>query len=621
MNKKLPVPLCMVFCGFMGICALSLVNVNTLKGEGTLDNSSRANEILNRERRNLEKLQTQLQILETQKDEEKQIQKNEPQNVEHVNRKQVNKAPIVIKPNENIVLTKEIGEYEVPVYSIDATQVKIADILQALSASFGKSLIVDEDVDSAYLSSYVNISIQKSPLRDILEVVLGIRGLEFIQDEDSIYVITLSKLNEDKAFEYYRDKGVQLYQKAQLKYPNDSRVAKAYLELGNYYYDLGFNFLALQEYKSVLGKYKEPLLVKEALFKTGRCYASLKDYENARRVYFQFMYSYPKDPFVDDALLSIGDSLVEQGLYHKAIDIYERVIREYPKEDTACSAQFNMAKTYVIMGNYRNALQSFLQAREKYHAGQMRVESDQMRVEIEYQIGNCLYFLNEYQDAGSVLGNLLVVAPGEEGELMENASFLLGDCFYKQDNYLAAFQIFRKTIDTYSKSNNVPYGMYYIGKSLRAMNMSDSAIQTFRDGIQAYPDDNYASKMALEIGNCYFDRGDYNLAYHAFDNFVKQYPTSELAVEGRIGTADALYHDKKYEEAIHSYLELLKTNDEEKIRLYAFKRIGDCYKSMGKLEQAVKSYLLGLDKDEVVPKPLLPADAPPDETARNTQPL
>jgi len=614
MNRKLLVTLCMVVCGFMGIFAIFLVNVTTLQGEEMPDSSGSINEKLDIEKRNLEKLRTQLQILETQKDEEKQVQKIEPQNVEQENNKQLNKAPIIINPNENIVLTKETGEYGVSVYSIDATQVKITDILQALSASFGKSIIVDEDVDAVYLSSYVNISIQKSPLQDILEVVLGIRGLEFIQNEDSIYVITLSKLNEDTAFEYYRDKGVQLYQKAQLKYPNDRRVEKAYLELGNYYYDLGFNFLALQEYKIVLEKYKEPQLTKEALFKTGRCYDRLKDHENARRVYFQFMYNYPKDPLVDDALLSIGDSLVEQGFYHKAIDIYERVIREYPNEDTACRAQFNMAKTYVTMGNYRGALQSFLQASEKYDSGQMRFE-------IEYQIGNCLYLLNEYQDAGSVLVNLLVSEPGGEGELKENASFLLGDCFYKQNNYLAAFQIFRRAIDTYSKNNKVPYGIYFMGKSLSAMNMPDSAIQTFRDGMQAYPDSDYASKMALEIGNCYFDRGDYNLAYHAFSNFVKQYPNSELVVEGMIGAADALFHGKKYDEAINRYLDLLKTSNEEKIRRYAFKRIGDCYKSMGKLEQALKAHLVGLDKDEVAPKALLHTDTSLDETNSTTQPL
>ncbi len=610
MNKRLSVKLWLILSAFIEIFTISLVQAGQ-----NIDSPSVMSEKLNTEKRSLEKLQTQLQILETQENEEERTQETEAQTNEQENTKQINKTPIVINPNENIVLTKEIGEYGVAVYSIDATQVKITDILQALSASFGKSIIVDEDVDAAYLSSYVNISIHKSPLQDILEVVLGIRGLEFIQNEDSIYVITLSKLKEDAAFEYYRDKGVQLYQKAQLKYPNDRRVAKAYLELGNYYYDLGFNFLALQEYKIVLGKYKELQLVKEALFKTGRCYDSLKDHENARRVYFQFMYSYPKDPLVDDALLSIADSFVEQGLYHKAIDVYERVIREYPKEDTACRSQFNMAKTHVKMGNYRGALQSFLQAREKCDSGQMRFE-------IEYQIGNCLYLLNEYQDAGSVLGNLLVSElGGGEGELMENASFLLGDCFYKQDNYLAAFQIFRRAIDTYSKNSKGPYGMYFMGKSLSAMNMTDSAIQTFRDGMQAYPDSDYATKMALDIGNCYFDRGDYNLAYHAFDNFVKQYPTSELMVEGMIGKTDALYHDKKYEEAIKSYLELLKTNDEEKIRQYAFKRIGDCYKSMGKLEQAIKAYLVGLDKDEVAPKSLLPTDALLDETTGNTQPL
>ena len=609
MNKMLSVKLWLILLAFIEIFAISLA-----QGGQNIDSPSNMIDELNTEKHNLEKLRTQLQILETQEDEEKQVQKIETQNVEQENNKQLNKDPIVIRPNENIVLTKETGDYGVSVYSIDATQVKITDILQALSASFGKSIIVDEDVDSAYLSSYVNISIQKSPLQDILEVVLGIRGLEFIQNEGSIYVITLSKLNEDTAVEYYRGKGVQLYQKAQLKYPNDRRVAKAYLELGNYYYDLGFNFLALQEYKIVLGKYKEPQLTKEALFKTGRCYDRLKDHENARRVYFQFMYNYPKDPLVDDALLSIGDSLVDQGLYHKAIDIYERVIREYPNEDAACRAQLNMAKTYVTMGNYRNALQSLLQARAKYNSGQMRSE-------IEYQIGNCLYLLNEYQDAGSVLGNLLVSESGGEGELMENASFLLGDCFYKQNNYLAAFQIFRRAIDIYSKNNKVPYGICFMGKSLSAMNMPDSAIHTFRDGMQAYPDHGYASKMALEIGNCYFDRGDYNLAYHAFSNFVKQYPNSELVVEGMIGTADALFHGKKYDEAINRYLDLLKTSNEEKIRRYAFKRIGDCYKSMGKLEQALKAYLVGLDKDEISPKSLLRTDTPLDETTGTTQPL
>jgi len=158
MNRKLLVTSCMALCGFMGIFAIFPVNVTTLRGEEIPDSSGSINEKLDIEKRNLEKLRTQLQILEIKEDEEKEIQNSEPRNVEQESSKKLRKVPIVINPNENIVLTKEIGEYGVAVYSIDATQVKVADILQALSASFGKSIIVDEDVDSAYLSSFLNIS-------------------------------------------------------------------------------------------------------------------------------------------------------------------------------------------------------------------------------------------------------------------------------------------------------------------------------------------------------------------------------------------------------------------------------------------------------------------------------
>lgn len=572
---------------------LAIFTFPSVQGEEITDIPFDIHEKLNLEKHNLEKLQMQLQILETKEDVGNLNQKTQFHTGEQNKNNQVNRPPIVINPNENIVLTKEIGEYGVPVYSIDATQVKVADILQALSASFGKSIIVDDEVDPAYLSSYINISIQKSPLQDILEVVIGMRGLEFIQNEDSIFVTSLSKLNIDTAFEYYRDKSIHLYQKAQIKYPNDRRIVKAYFELGNYYYELGFNFLALQEYQIIVGKYRSSPQAKEALFKIGRCYDNLKDPESARRAYFQFLCSYPKDPLADDALLSIGDSLVEQGLFNKAIDIYEKVIREFADDDTAPTrAQFHMAKAYVKMGDYRTAIQLFLKARGKHY-------SDQMRAEIEYQIGYCLYLLNEYQDAGNVLGNFL--ANEQREEFKEDASLLLGDCFYKQDNYLGAFQIFRKTIETYPKSNKVPYGIYCMGKSLKAMNMSETAIKVFREGIQAYPDNDYATIMALETGRCYFDKGDYWLAYNAFDSFVRQYPQSELVVEGMIGMADALLNDKKYVEAINSYLGLLKKSNAVKIRRYAFNRIGECYKSMGKLEQAIKAYQMGLgdDKDTI----------------------
>lgn len=574
------------------LCVLLVISgFSYAQGEQGENNVNNIQEKLTIENHNLEKLRTQLQILETSNKKERLGQGKDSQPRERKRGKQDNKTLVVINPNENITITKEIDEYDIPVCSIDAVQVKMTDVLQALSASFGKSILVDDELDPTSLASYVNISIKKSSLQDILEAVLGMRGLEFIQDNDVIFVTSLAKFNLETTFEYYRDKSIQLYQKAQIKYPNDQRIVKAYFELGNYYYDLGFYFLALQEYQIIVGKHRSSQEAKEALFKIGQCYDKLKDSESARRAYFQFLCSYPKDPLVSEAFLSIGDSLAGQGFYYKAIDIYKKIIHEHAEDVTGAvaNAQFRMARTYMLMGDYRNAIQLFLKVRWKH-------SSEQTRSEIEYQIGNCLYLLNEYQDAGNVFGNYLASEQG--GEFRENAGFLLGDCFYEQSNYFGAFQIFQKTIESYPGSDKVPYGRYYTGKCLRAMNMIESAIKVFRDGMQLCPEDAYAAKMALEIGKCYFDMEDYWLAYNAFDNFVKEYPHDEFVVDGMIGIADSLFNDKKYTEAIDSYLRVLKTLNNNQIKYYVFNRIGECYKKMGKLDEAIKMYQISLSNGE-----------------------
>lgn len=594
----------LILCLFSGTAAIS-----TGQGETTPDSSYQSREALSLEKSNLEKLNIQLRILEMDANEDAQ----KPQGAEVKISKpdigiQEDSSSIVINPNENVMITKEMGEYGVPVYSINATLVPISDILNALSASMGKSIIVDEDVDPMCIASPLTISIQKNPLQDILEVILGARGLEFTRDDNSIFVTSLSKLNIDTASEYYRDKGAHLYQKAQIKYPNDQRVVNAYFELGNYYQDLGFHFLALQEYKIILEKHKSSPLKKEALFQIGRCYDNLRDPENARRVYFQFIYSYPNDPLTDDALLLIGNSFLQQGLYTKAIDVYEKVLREYTDAETVVWAKYNTAKTYEIMGNYKNAIQSFLLAREKCSVVQLKPE-------IEYHIGSCLYLLGEYQDAGNVLGNLLETH--DEGDFTENAGFLLGDCFCKQNDPFVAFQVYKKMVGAYPKSDKVPHGIYWMGKCLKAMSMHESAIKVFSDGVQKFPNDWYAIRMALEIGRCYADGGNYRAAYNDFDSFIKQYPNSELLVDGMLGMADALFYSKEYEKAINGYLDIVKKDSGENVKNYAFNRIGDCYKSLGHLEKATMAYNTVLGKGEgAVQNALQPSDTT--DNASNT---
>ncbi|MEK7359254.1 MAG: hypothetical protein AAB422_02665, partial [Planctomycetota bacterium] len=216
------------------LCCGTVV-VSTARGETKPESHSRSRESLNLEKSNLEKLNIQLRILEMEAREDalrpqKDVALTPKPDVDE----QEEGEPVVINPNEDVMITKEMGEYDVPVYSIETTLVPASDILNALSASMGKSIIIDEDVDPMCLSQPLTISIPKSPLLDILEIILGTRGLEFTRNDNSIYVTSLSKLNVDTASEYYRDKGARLYQKTQIKFPSDQRVVNAYFALGNY---------------------------------------------------------------------------------------------------------------------------------------------------------------------------------------------------------------------------------------------------------------------------------------------------------------------------------------------------------------------------------------------------
>lgn len=550
-----------------------------------IDESSELSESLNKELRNLEMLQMQLQILRDQELEEKEDNGAGTKAAEKKSGAPEERKEVFIQPNENIMLKKELDEYDMPVYSINAKQVQVSEILKALSAVYGKSIIVDEEIAPEYLSSFINVSIKKSPLQDILEVIIGMRNLEFIPKENAIFVTSLSQLNVDTASDYYKDKAAQIYQRAQIKYPNDKMVVKAYYELGNYYYDLGFNFLALQEYQVVVKKYITSLFAKDALFKIGDCYYRLNDPESAIRAYFQFIYGYPKDPLIADAFMGIGDSLMMQGFYVRAKDTYERVLNGYPETEIAAKAQLNIAKALAKMEKHREAIRALMEARELYN-------SLHIGAEIEYLIGKCLFSLKEYEDAKTVLGNFLANAGNER--YAEDASFLLGECFYNNENYVEAFQVFKRALETYPNSSNVPRGMYFLGKSLRAMHFYDSAIKTFREGIQFWPTNEYADKMAMEIGWCYFDDDNYARAQEGFKDFIKKYLYSKVLIEGMVGLADALFCEKKYEQAVKAYIDVLGNSSEKEIRAFAFERIGACYKAMGKLEQAIKAFRLEL---------------------------
>lgn len=525
--------------------------------------------------------------------------------------------------NENLSINKRRGKYGTVLYSISADLVPIDEILQVLVTTSGKKIIVDDDIDRDKLYSIVSIYLKDIPLVDIIDTIFGAKGFETIISENLIFVTLPAKLNVDSSYGYYQEKAIQAYQKVMIKYPEYEGIVRAYYELGNFYLASNLPSIALQEFKTVIANYPDHPLARESMLNEGKSYEMLDDVENSKRSYLKYVESYPHSNEVDDAYLKIGDLWRKQENYEKAIEIYKYIIEEYHDRDTVVFANMRLGNAFVDSGKVSEALQTFLSMKKKFRNGSHKskltenilagdnvedlsdqfhpdseswegdmsnqlVLPDNLRCELEYQIGNCYYLLGKYNEAIRILKDFGFYE--EDNYMLDNAYYKLADCFFKTEDYLTAFQLYKNALAEFPNSSLSSHGFLYSGKSLRKMKMLDNAIENLKQGLSKHQGSIYADSMKFEIGLCYLDDENYKRAVETFEEIAEGKRDEDMVIKANIYAGISLARDKQQEKAIEHYRKALKGDSLEKRTDWVSKLVGDSYAELGLLAEAVKAY-------------------------------
>jgi tetratricopeptide (TPR) repeat protein len=515
--------------------------------------------------------------------------------------------------NEKLFVNKRTSDYGTVLYSIKADLVSIDEILQILVSTSGKKIIIDEDIDKEELYSVISIYLKNTPLVDIIDIILGAKGFETIISEGLIFVTLPTKLNVVSSYGYYQEKAIQAYQKAMIKYPDYEGIVRAYYELGDFYLTSKFPSIALQEYKAVVANYPDHALAKKAESKEGKCYEMLDDLENAKKSYLNYVQKYPLSPDVDDTYLIISDLWRKQGEHEKAIEIYHYVIKEYHDRDTVMLAYMQLGNTYLDSGDYSSALQTFLSMKGKFQSeshesdllentladttndiqdSRRLILPDALRYELEYKIGNCYYLLGKYNEAILTLHKFVFYE--KENEMLDDAYYKLADCFFKTEDFLTSFQLYKGALTEYSESRLSPHGFLYSGKSLRQMNMLGNAIEVLNQGLVKHQDSVYVESMKLEIGLCYLDDENFNRALDTFEELAEGRRDKNVTVKANIYAGICLESNKQSEKAIEYYHKALNVDTSVKRREWVSKLIGNSYSELGLFADAVKAYQQGI---------------------------
>ncbi|MCP5006463.1 MAG: tetratricopeptide repeat protein [Planctomycetes bacterium] len=486
-----------------------------------------------------------------------------------------------ITGNENLTVKREVNDRGIALYTVNARFVPINVILESLASYGGRKIFIDEDIGEKTMSSIVSVFLEATPFTDIIEILVGSSGLESIVSDDIVFITMPAKLEVVSSYDYYKEKAIQVYQMAMIKYPRYESISDAYYELGKFYLASDLPTIALQEFQIIVEKYQGCSKGNISMYNIGKCYELLGDTEKALKSYLRYAKKYPTHKHVGDAYLKAGDLWRKQEDYQKAVEIYKYIMSEYEGRDVSRLAELRLGYTYIEMKEYDSALQVLNGVKGRY-------AFEEFQDEIEYQIGNCYYLKGEYVKAIDMLK--VFITYSEENEFLDDAYYKLADCFFDSENYLAALQLYKGAITEYKDSSMAPYGFLCCGETLRKLKMFEGAEKILLEGVSLHPNSEYAKSMKFERALCLYEDGNFKRAFDVFESISQDNVSKSLTVESYIYAGICLCGEKQYQRALEYYQKALDEDPVEQERDRIFGLMGDCYTGLGELANAVKAY-------------------------------
>ena len=485
----------------------------------------------------------------------------------------------IFKDIKGLRIVKRLYEFGIYLYSINANQIKLGDTLNQIALSAGID-IEYEMIEPVVLRKRVDISLKNLPLSDVLEIVTGIFGLDFVLKENKALKITiLSNMGFERPQDYFQNRIVKMYRKMQIKYPDNDNIPETHFKLANYFYSLDLKLFASQEYMVVAEKFPKHPLAKESLMKMGQCFVDIQDLKKARDIYNKYIERYPHDETLENVYWAITNSWFIDGKYDIAITLYEKILEMYPMSGLTNKIRERIALSYMKTGNYSKAFDIFIALKK-------REEHIDWSVENDFMIGESLYQMSKIADAFVVFSSIL----GKDG-LGENKSSLVmlrvAECLDKMDRCVEAIQAYKSWM---MKTEDQRYGMFSIGKCLRRLDLHTQAIRILNDAMSFSGNDEQGEDIKFELAMSYYDNSQYENALELFEDILSD-ESSEKFVDSNFYGAESLFFVKDYKDAIAFYEKLvpllvLDTNRQQHVE----KRLAVCYQNLGQFSKAMETY-------------------------------
>ena len=322
-----------------------------------------------------------------------------------------------------------------------------------------------------------------------------------------------------------------------------------------------------------------------ALFNYAKLSIELKEYSVAIQSIEKFNQLYPNSSYFNEAKSLYVTSLTYSNDFNKAYDAYQKMdtlnetlLKLYP------NILYGKAALLINDGQNEKAYQLFKQVKNLPY-------NDQVLAQTHFWIGELTYKMGNLDEAIEHLEKYLA-DPFEIGEITKkHASYTLGYCYLKNNNYTKALQLFTIAADFNPFIESSPY------QKDALVRLSDCQFMTkqYKQALKSYQKIidlgwNFEDYANLQKAIIYGALGLNKEKLKILLNFDADFSQSTYLSDARMELADTYTSKEQFQEAINPLSKVLLDNKATEFYPLAFYKLGIVYFNLNKNQEALQNF-------------------------------
>lgn len=319
--------------------------------------------------------------------------------------------------------------------------------------------------------------------------------------------------------------------------------------------------------------------VQDARYVKGLALAGLGKFADAAQEYESILKAAPNYGAADKVAYELAWAHVELGQQTQSVAAFQKLVSDYPNSPLAAESLFRVGESWYESDDFAKAVPAYKAAYEK--AGKTEIGENAL-----HKLAWSYLKAEQLPQAGEGFAAQLAAFPN--GELAGDATFLQGECWFKQKKWEAAIPWYDRVIASQDPEYHA-LSLFRTGECAGKLESWKKSQQIHEKVLADFPDFELRAEARYGAGWALQQQGQLSAAMEQYEKVTDETQT-ETAAKARFMIGECYFAQKKHKEATRHFLKAAYSYGHKEWSPMAFFEAGRCFEVLRDSAQAKKCY-------------------------------